>query len=668
MANQPGKLWNPSRYMGFDFETSGEREEYALQPWRRFQDRDFTVVNLRLGRICDPHQLKKFWATSLAYVWPKGASMNVNGGLNPTREMMERMLYYAVENNLRIVGWNTPFDIAVLLAYGLEELVFRAKWLDGMLLWRHATIEPEYGLDRSHKATYGLKTCVEKLWPLEAGYEEGVDFHDDDSVVRKKLHTYNIRDVGFTLRAAAHWWDTLTLAQQRCALIEAEALPWVARANLHGIPVDPFMLTELSGELAADAEQRLARLQFVGASKEIIASPVKLRKLLFEDWKLPPIKVTVAKKTKVTNLSTDKEVLYELAHGYRGRAPDLRVKALLEYRQAVNARTKFAEGPLESSRYNEDDHTHPLAMVFGTYTGRVTYSSKQGKGVKARPIGFAIAQEKRDKRFRAPVVAPLGYDLVEFDAIGQEFRWMAVASGDETMLRLCLPGEDAHSYLGSRIDGCDYRTLIDEVAAEENYAPDQPRPRTQIRLCGKVGNLSLQYRTSAARLLVTARVDYGLPMVMAQSEKIHKTYRRTYVDVPEYWTRQIRRTMERGYVETFAGRRVQVQGDWTGPSSWELGSTAINYRIQGTGADQKYLAMAALAPVWTKHNAYFAWDLHDGIYSFVPKDKTKGFIAEAKHLLDNLPYYRVWGIVLPVPMHWDAKLGPSWGMLKKWEP
>jgi hypothetical protein len=99
-----------------------------------------------------------------------------------------------------------------------------------------------------------------------------------------------------------------------------------------------------------------------------------------------------------------------------------------------------------------------------------------------------------------------------------------------------------------------------------------------------------------------------------------------------------------------------------------MGSTAINYRIQGTGADQKYLAIAALSSLYRKYNAYFAWDLHDGIYSFVPEDKSKAFAAEAKHLLDRLPYKKAWGIVLPIAMPWSCKIGPSWGMLKKWEP
>lgn len=48
-------------------------------------------------------------------------------------------------------------------------------------------------------------------------------------------------------------------------------------------------------------------------------------------------------------------------------------------------------------------------------------------------------------------MAPPCYKILEFDASGQEFKWMAIASGDEKMLSLCVPGEDAHSYMTAKL-------------------------------------------------------------------------------------------------------------------------------------------------------------------------------------------------------------------------
>jgi hypothetical protein len=66
--------------------------------------------------------------------------------------------------------------------------------------------------------------------------------------------------------------------------------------------------------------------------------------------------------------------------------------------------------------------------MFGTYTGRMTYASKQGKNKDARQIGFALHQIKRGSEYRGIMQAPPGYTIVEFDAAGQEYRWMATLS------------------------------------------------------------------------------------------------------------------------------------------------------------------------------------------------------------------------------------------------
>ena len=277
-------------------------------------------------------------------------------------------------------------------------------------------------------------------------------------------------------------------------------------------------------------------------------------------------------------------------------------------------------------------------------------------------IGFALHQMKSGPEFREIVVSPPGMTIVEFDAAGQEFRWMAIASGDQTMLHVCRPGEDAHSFMASRMSpGWDYRDLI-----AVNANKDDPRYKEAylVRKGGKVGNLSLQYRTSPQTYYIRARVDYGMPITMAEAENGHFVYHKTYSGVRGYWKTQIAATKQLGYVETFAGRRVQVQGDWS-RYGWQMGSTAINYRIQGTGADQKYLALSVLSPYVTDIGAYFMFDLHDGLYFVVPDAKAMEFCARGKALLDNLPYREAWGFTPPIPMPWDCKAGKSWGSLKE---
>ena len=919
--------WDDSKYVATDFETSGELPEYALQPWR-----------FRQG---------KFWATSLSWVQKEPDTLRVRGGLFPKVEMMRAFLEEAIAEGRTIVGWNVAFDISVFIAYGLKDLVFKAKWLDGMLLWKHAEREPEYEVDRSKKKSYRLKLYVKQYIPGYAGYEDDVDFHSTDPAELAKLQRYNDRDTMFTLVGARYWWSLLTDKQQRAALIEAESLPMIALANLEGMLVDTPTTHALVQTLTATAAARLESLRddivasglahetiTTGPKKKpltidqaveaVVRSPMKLARLLYDCWGLPVLKETTGEKTGAVNRATDKEVLHELAF------KDPRAKLLREYREALNNRTKFAEAPLEAARYNDDGRAHPLAIPFGTYSGRLTYASKQGKNKDERQIGFAIHQEKNAKIFREIIIPPQGYTLMEFDASGQEFRWMAIQSGDATMLQLCLPGEDPHSYMGARIALTDYHEMIagnkagdakakdgrkmgkvanlciaegtllltdrgvcsiehlrgddrvwdgvefvahtgvvcsgvkpvishDGVTATPTHevlvdgewwtleeatqhgrliepamgkgwsrqyratlrivdgiarrtvsevggalraravrlwvrarreftvhgdwavnpmqgmrnasttstrrtcshrdrggsttaeacqrlvpavpqpkepilsqlrrawhrvsvrircgggelreggvaAPDLPQaghrprgqqwslrdwklalgyaqgepceqatarvydvtncgPRARFTANGKIVHNSLQYRTSAQKLRVVARVQYNIPMELPQAERIHATYQRTYPKVPEYWKAQILLAKKQGYVETLAGRRVQLDGDWKN-DGWAMGSTSINYPIQGTGACQKYLAMAVLKPYLIKIGAYFGWDLHDGIYIYVPHHRVPEAAVEIKRRLDNLPYKQAWNFSPPIPLPWDCKVGESWGALKDYK-
>lgn len=639
-----------AQHIAFDFESSGVKPEYALQPWR-----------IPYGET---------WATSLAIVqrFSDGRAPITMGGLNPTVDDMRAFLQYAIDNKLRIVGWNTVFDITVLMGYGLTDLVMRCKWLDGMLLWRHAFIEPEYeATSFTQRKSYSLKPCVAELWPQFASYAEDVDFHDESPAARAKLHKYNVRDTTFTLMAAEHWWNRLTNDQQRAAIIEAESLPLVAQSNFEGMVIDTIASADLRQHLSMTAHDKLTLLLPLGVTEAIVRSPLKLAELLFDQWKLPVLKENTGKKTGKVSRATDKEVLHELS------LTDPRAKVLREYREALNNRTKFAEGLRKSAEYNVDFRAHPNAIVFGTYSGRLTYSSSQkikvankaGTGLKdgQAPTGFALHQMKNASEFRSQVLAPPGYDIVEFDAAGQEFRWMAIASGDPVMMQLCLPGEDPHSFMGAAIAKRDYHDLM---KSRKNADAVIAAHADLQRKLGKVGNLSLQYRTSAKKLRVVARLPpNNIPMELPEAQMIHVTYQRTYKQVPIYWGKQIAQTQRRGYVETFAGRRVIVTGDWTGSFGWSMGSTSINYRIQGTGADQKYLALAVLKSLLSKYGAMFAWDLHDGLYFYVPSQHTMAFAREGKARLDALPYRQAWGFDPPIPLPWDCKKGGSWGTLKE---
>jgi hypothetical protein len=118
------------KFISVDVETSGTLPEYALQPWRVQQ------------KECD---------MLFSYCRPSGNKQMTHGVIGPQIDKLRKLLRRCIKDGYRIGGWNISFDAAWLIAYGLEEEVFKAKWIDGLRLWRHYSLEPEYGLDRSKK-------------------------------------------------------------------------------------------------------------------------------------------------------------------------------------------------------------------------------------------------------------------------------------------------------------------------------------------------------------------------------------------------------------------------------------------------------------------------------------------------------------------------------------
>jgi DNA polymerase I-like protein with 3'-5' exonuclease and polymerase domains len=288
-------IWDDSRFVAFDFETSGQLPEYALQPWR-----------LKDG---------KFWATSISVIYHRNGQLTPwMSKLFPTAHDMRSFLQMAIRYDWVVIGWNIDFDISILIAYGLGDLVHKVKWLDGMRLWRHLFMEPEYELDRSKKRSYRLKPdAVGEFIPSMAGYSDDVDFHSIEPDKLRQLQVYNDRDGVSTWAITKIIWHRLTETQRKAALIEAECLSLVAQANLEGMVVDTFHAQELAARLEKEAADMLAKLAPHGVSEKVVRSPKQLGELMFDKWGLQVLKENTGKKTGKISRSTDQETLNELS-------------------------------------------------------------------------------------------------------------------------------------------------------------------------------------------------------------------------------------------------------------------------------------------------------------------------------------------------------------------
>lgn len=967
--------------LGFDLETHGKNPEFALQAFRA------ATGEARIKAASTATQER-----SCGFLWPD-------------TEKLRSMLRLAIDTDKYLVGWNIVFDVAWLIAEGLEEEAFAVKWLDAMLLWRHAVVEPEgEDIPKTKRKSYSLESAMKEFYPDQAGFKEFDDFQANDAQSHDLLLHRNKEDARWTIILADKFWDKLTERQQRAALIEARCIPLMAKTRVLGINASQQAAQDLYDKLTMEYEHLHDEL--LQSSPEIeglnLGSPKQLQTLLYTTWGLPVDRFS----KKTGDPSTDKYALFDLA------MLDPRAALLKKLREAKNNRKKYAEGTLNSLAYNGDGKVRPQAKVFSTYTSRVTYGSsdkavrevekttkKNGTQIVTKkvevPSGIALHQWKRGKEYRRMLQAPEGYVLVELDAAGQEFRWMAVASGDETMLSLCAPGEDAHGYMGAQIAQVDYRALVAKVKAGEAeaelnrkcgkfciaegelvltdrglvpiekvlladmvwdgvewvshegliYQGEQEvitydgltatadhivylqegctarfdrasaegrrlartgdgrqeipflgdcksggaetgeearvgstcpmlvrcsegcayskladrevedvqavyvageasshrtccdkqlrsyesteemqrheaalresklaivqelrseRDSVQVQQCGgshcvclegvaasdvpacgyrsegqrwslrawesqgsntdrehrepscdevlrrserhedsqeahlpcgenspprsdvwgishaefcvkradsgsdcravahaklqtkrtydlaNAGprhrftvsnylisncNLSYQYRVSARTATIKARVEYELEVDETFIKQTQSIYRTSYPGVgglPHerhggYWGSQIQKCRMLGYAETFAGRRVQLKGSWAGRDSWAMESTAINYPIQGTGGDQKYLALAVARNHLNQFDGYFYYELHDGVFFIFPIAKAVKAAEFFEKKLSTLPYKQAWGIDLPIQFPFDTKIGHSWGDLMSLE-
>jgi DNA polymerase I-like protein with 3'-5' exonuclease and polymerase domains len=602
------------KLIGFDIETTGDGLAFGLQPYRVLQGR---------ARI-----------TSVAAVCEDGDILY--GQLEPSVDYLREVLRKGLEPDTYFIGWNVAFDTAWLVACGLEDEVRQVKWLDGEVLRRAIENDTSEPKDKS----YGLKPTVAKYLPDFAGYEKSVDGNFD--VVDDTLLQYNTLDAGLTAKLGRIFLDELSGTQRLTlsALISKSIVP-VAKAWVKGIPIDEKAvdLWEVQAMNARDKHfrefMRLSALHPSDAepAQKMLTSPVKLKQFLHA--KGHPVA-----KTDQVELSKYKDVPM--------------IKAISDWKKENTAVSRFIKSIRASLEYNESDTVHPSCRLWNTYTGRFGYTSTTTK--KKLQTGIAIHQFPRKSEARNCIVAPDGYLLVELDFATQESRLICDWSGDPVMQEIFDNGLDFHTYMAAIIAGIDYENMVDRVASGDKQAKED-------RYLAKVVNLSCQYRTGWRKLIDVGRAQYDVIFDEPTAKRLHGLYRDTYKGVPQYWDDSIEKAKLNGFAETRGGRRCEIT-DWSRANSWSAESTAINFPIQGTAADMKFLMIAMTDDHVCDAAGYYMLDLHDAGFFVIP-DTSEGYDCALKlrDISSSLPYEAVFGWTPRVKLPVDLKIGKAWGSL-----
>lgn len=602
---------NP-QFIGLDVETTGDGDAFGLQPYR---------VLTGEARI-----------TALSVVGAKEIETSYFSKLEPARKEIKALLIKLATKckfeGYRVIGWNTPFDVAWLCAYGFEEECRRITWADGEIYLRCLINDSE----PPTRGKYGLKGAVAKYLPQYEGYEKEVagDFDKIDA----SLLLYNRNDAAYTAQLGGLLYDRLTLSERTLCNVICSAIVPFAAAWVNGLEVDKGSVSAWSNRAQAELEQHRLQLETQALTPTILNSPAQLKQNLIERG----YNIDSVDRTTLTR--------------YKG---DVLIDAISAYKKANTALTKFIGGIDKSLEYNGGNTTHPAPRLWNTYTGRVGYTSKT---LQKYQTGIAIHQWVRGVEARDFLVAPQGYLLAEYDFATQEGRILADASDDPVLLNIFRNRLDFHTYMAARIADTDYDSLLSAVKSKDKDA-------VNYRYLGKMTNCALTFRLGWKGLIDKARTDYDVLLSEKQAQDLHRLYRETYVGVPDYWNDAIYRAKHVGYALTRGNRKVWLD-NWSRDRAWSTEGAALSFPIQGTAADQKYLAVGVIDPMLHRLGGRYMLDLHDALFLLIPDNsQAVDHARDMQRVLSNLPYERVYGWKPKVPMPVDLKIGKSWGSLKE---
>ncbi len=605
-----------TNYRTLDLETGGKvgglETGFGLEPWR-----------VRHGTA---------HITSLAYTGPDREYQIEY----PNREQLISAL--EALKGQEVWTWNGVFDVAWLIASiepnkmgSIPQCILDIRWRDAMLLAKWCT---NGQLADDSNFSYALVNCAATWLPDHPALAEFVKMKSN--VDMDTTSDYWLRrgllDCEFTALLAEFLWSKLPIDCYSGFIIEQRNIPTIANSWLIGIKVNKDKLALASDKLVAKAAKMSSDM---GIALPVISSPKQLGNLLYNVWGLP-----IIAKTPTGSPSTASDTLKLLAY----QTNDPRMKFITEIKETQTLISKYVKTTYEALSRTTDGFLYGAPRLFGTLTGRLTYSNK----TKEEKVGIASHQlPRKDKIIREFLEPPEGKLIYELDANSQESRIMAIWSRDENMLNIFKNNMNFHSFMAARIYGREYNEL------QAAYIAGHPETNEQ-RQNGKLLNLSSNFRIGAANFAHKSFTEYDRHMSFGEAAMLLNMFKSTYPGVPEYWDRIIDFAKQNGYSYTLAGRRYKVH-KWSGRDAWGTEGTVISHPIQGTAGEQFHAALAQVREsklITTLHDAsFFAVDsLEEG--------------REIEHKMNATPYNELWNVDLPIALPYDGKIGRNFSEVK----
>lgn len=372
-----------------------------------------------------------------------------------------------------------------------------------------------------------------------------------------------------------------------------------------------------------------------------------LRWFIFEHLKLPVISRGKDKDNgDPGNPSLAESVMLEL----KGKHPVIDI--LLERTKWYKYTTAFFSAYAE--QLDSDSRIHTTFKVTGTVTGRLSSGKADADKVTGRKQirGVNLQQVPRDKFVRGIFGAPPGSSFVEFDYSQVELRIAAFLSRENTMLGLYAQGEDIHMAMAMRMTG---------------------KPKSQVssheRKMAKAVNFGFLYGMGARKFISTALSNYGVTTTLEEAQAARTAFFDQFPGLLPWHGRQRALAMKYKRVESPMGR-VRHLPDIDSPNREvrsEAERQAINSPVQAFASDLALLSFVLVSRKLREKGltAHAIGTVHDAINFEVPNHELPIVLPLVKHIMQNPPVERLFGIHLDIPIVADCKVGTRWGGAKE---
>ena len=408
--------------------------------------------------------------------------------------------------------------------------------------------------------------------------------------------------------------------------IEMPLIPITAAMKAVGIKVDVTRLQELGKKYHVELDSLEKKIWKIVGEEFNISSPKQLGEMLFVKMGL---KAKNQKKTASGGFSTKESELEKLKdeHPVAG--------LVLEYRELSKLLGTYID--TIPGQVDENNRLHSDFLQAGSATGRMASMNPNLQNIPNKTL--------LGREIRKSFIAEKGWKLVSFDYSQIELRIAAFLSVDEKLIEIFKNREDVHTAVAMEVFG---------VGASE--------VTKEMRVRAKTINFGVMYGMGVTAL------QKNIGSNREDAQKFLDEYFRKFFGLAEYLEKIKRETEQKGYTETFFGRRRYFPDIHSKLPFMKAAAErmAVNAPIQGTEADIVKLAMIEvdefLEKKGLKKDVRLLLQVHDELVYEMKENIIDAVSPEIKKIMESvIDSKKTSGIICQT----DVSVGDNWAEQNK---